>query len=134
MWAQAQGSSNQSGPWAGGVDRFGGGRACQATSPAAGQERLYIGTYTESSSIGIYRSGLDLGTGAFQTNSLLPAGWTGQNAAAEIAVHPSGRFLYGSNRGYNSGLLAAGMRGQTNFILTNANSAEFFRASVLTNN
>jgi 6-phosphogluconolactonase len=38
----------------------------------------------------------------FQTNSSLPGGWSGQNAAAEIAVHPSGRFLYGSNRGYNS--------------------------------
>jgi 6-phosphogluconolactonase len=39
---------------------------------------------------------------AFQTNSSLPIGWSGQNAAAEIAVHPSGKFLYGSNRGYNS--------------------------------
>jgi 6-phosphogluconolactonase len=38
----------------------------------------------------------------FQTNSSLPGGWSGQNSAAEIAVHPSGRFLYGSNRGYNS--------------------------------
>jgi 6-phosphogluconolactonase len=38
----------------------------------------------------------------FQTNSSLPGGWSGQNAAAEIAVHPSGRVLYGSNRGYNS--------------------------------
>jgi 6-phosphogluconolactonase len=38
----------------------------------------------------------------FQTNSSLPSGWSGQNSAAEIAVHPSGRFLYGSNRGYNS--------------------------------
>jgi 6-phosphogluconolactonase len=38
----------------------------------------------------------------FQTNSSLPSGWTGDNAAAEIAVHPSGRFLYASNRGFNS--------------------------------
>jgi 6-phosphogluconolactonase len=38
----------------------------------------------------------------FQTNSTLPkAGFAG-NQAAEIVVHPSGQFLYGSNRGYNS--------------------------------
>jgi 6-phosphogluconolactonase len=38
----------------------------------------------------------------FQTNSTLPAGYTSANSAAEIAVHPSGKFLYGSNRGHNS--------------------------------
>jgi len=38
----------------------------------------------------------------FQTVSTLPpAGFPG-NTTAEIAVHPSGRFLYGSNRGYNT--------------------------------
>ena len=40
---------------------------------------------------------------AFQTNSTLPAGWSAaNNAAAEIAVHPSGKFVYGSNRANNS--------------------------------
>jgi 6-phosphogluconolactonase len=34
--------------------------------------------------------------------SSLPAGYTGTNDTAEIAVHPSGRFLYGSNRGHDS--------------------------------
>lgn len=34
--------------------------------------------------------------------SSLPAGFTGENSTAEIAVHPEGRFLYGSNRGHNS--------------------------------
>jgi len=38
----------------------------------------------------------------FQTISTLPAGGYSGNQTAEIAVHPSGRFLYGSNRGYNS--------------------------------
>lgn len=38
----------------------------------------------------------------FQTNSTLPAGFGGANTTAEIAVHPSGKFLYGSNRGHNS--------------------------------
>jgi 6-phosphogluconolactonase len=38
----------------------------------------------------------------FQTNSTLPPGGFAGNQTAEIAVHPSGQFLYGSNRGYNS--------------------------------
>lgn len=37
-----------------------------------------------------------------QTVSTLPEGYTGQNSGAEIAVHPSGRFVYASNRGHNS--------------------------------
>jgi 6-phosphogluconolactonase len=37
-----------------------------------------------------------------QTISALPAGFNGANSAAEIAVHPSGRFLYASNRGHDS--------------------------------
>ena len=37
-----------------------------------------------------------------QTVSTLPADFHGQNTAAEIAIHPSGWFLYGSNRGDNS--------------------------------
>jgi len=32
----------------------------------------------------------------------LPAGFTGRSSTAEIAVHPSGRVLYGSNRGHDS--------------------------------
>ena len=34
-----------------------------------------------------------------QQISLLPDGFTGRNDAAEITVHPSGKFLYASNRG-----------------------------------
>ncbi len=34
--------------------------------------------------------------------SALPADFTGQNTAAEIAVHPTGRFVYTSNRGHDS--------------------------------
>ena len=37
-----------------------------------------------------------------QTISTLPEDFKGQNFPAEIAVHPSGKFLYGSNRGHNS--------------------------------
>jgi 6-phosphogluconolactonase len=37
-----------------------------------------------------------------QTISTEPAGYNGPHSTAEIAVHPSGKFLYGSNRGHNS--------------------------------
>ena len=37
-----------------------------------------------------------------QTLSTLPADFTGPKSCAEIAVHPSGRWLYVSNRGHNS--------------------------------
>ncbi len=37
-----------------------------------------------------------------QTVSSLPEGFQGHNSGAEVAVHPSGRFVYGSNRGHNS--------------------------------
>jgi 6-phosphogluconolactonase len=39
---------------------------------------------------------------AEQTISTLPAGFRGTNTCAEVVVHPSGRFLYGSNRGHDS--------------------------------
>ncbi|MCC6539206.1 MAG: lactonase family protein [Bryobacterales bacterium] len=45
------------------------------------------------------------GAGAFtalQTVSTLPEGWKGSNTTAETRIHPSGRFLYGSNRGHDS--------------------------------
>ena len=37
-----------------------------------------------------------------QTLSTLPKGFAGQNDDAEVRVHPSGKFLYGSNRGHDS--------------------------------
>ncbi len=38
----------------------------------------------------------------FQTVSTLPEGFRGESTTAEIAVHPSGKFLYGSNRGHDT--------------------------------
>jgi len=32
----------------------------------------------------------------------LPDGWTGKSTTAEIQVHPSGKFVYASNRGHDS--------------------------------
>ncbi len=37
-----------------------------------------------------------------QTISMLPEGFSGSNTAAEVQVHPSGRFVYASNRGHDS--------------------------------
>jgi 6-phosphogluconolactonase (cycloisomerase 2 family) len=37
-----------------------------------------------------------------QVATTLPSSYTGNNTGAEIAVAPSGRFLYGSNRGHDS--------------------------------
>jgi len=38
----------------------------------------------------------------FQTVSTLPKDFKGSSTTAEVQVHPSGKFLYGSNRGHNS--------------------------------
>ena len=37
-----------------------------------------------------------------QTIPTLPEAFEGSNSCAEVRFHPSGRFLYGSNRGHNS--------------------------------
>lgn len=37
-----------------------------------------------------------------QTVPTLPAGFQGGSSTAEVVVHPSGRFVYGSNRGHDS--------------------------------
>jgi 6-phosphogluconolactonase len=47
----------------------------------------------------------DPSTGAMkerQTISTLPEGFTGTSYTAEVVVHPSGKFVYGSNRGHDS--------------------------------
>ncbi|MDR3636306.1 MAG: lactonase family protein [Isosphaeraceae bacterium] len=38
----------------------------------------------------------------FQTVTTVPEGYRGENYPADVQIHPSGRFLYGSNRGHNS--------------------------------
>jgi len=37
-----------------------------------------------------------------QTVSTIPEGYAGANTCADLHVHPSGRFVYGSNRGHDS--------------------------------
>jgi 6-phosphogluconolactonase len=42
-----------------------------------------------------------------QTVSTLPEGWKGVSHCADIHVHPSGKFVYGSNRGHDSIVICA---------------------------
>jgi 6-phosphogluconolactonase len=51
-----------------------------------------------------------------QTVSMLPKRYSGEKAAAEVQVHPSGKFLYASNRGHDS--LAVFAINQNNGTLT----------------
>ncbi len=37
-----------------------------------------------------------------QTISTLPGYWEGENTTAELGMHPSGKYLFASNRGHNS--------------------------------
>jgi 6-phosphogluconolactonase len=82
-----------------------------ATAPASGPRHLtfsadgrraYV-TNELANTVSAYD--YDAGRGVLthrQTRSTLPPGFTGQNTAAEIALHGSGRFLYASNRGHDS--------------------------------
>ena len=54
-------------------------------------------------SVTAYRLDPEAGTLSFiQTLSTLPDGYAGSNTCAQIHIHPSGRFLYVSNRGHDS--------------------------------
>jgi 6-phosphogluconolactonase (cycloisomerase 2 family) len=60
-----------------------------------------------------------------------PSSYTGDNHGAEIAVHPSGRVVYASNRGHDSvGVFAVNSRDGTltpaGWVLTHAKSPRFF--------
>jgi 6-phosphogluconolactonase len=56
-----------------------------------------------SSTIAAFRYDADRGAlTTIQSVSTLPAGFEGKNSTAEVQVHPSGKFVYGSNRGHDS--------------------------------
>jgi 6-phosphogluconolactonase len=54
------------------------------------------------STVTVFRNQANQTYRAIQKISALPAGFAGNNTAAEIAMHPSGKFLYTSNRGDDS--------------------------------
>lgn len=54
------------------------------------------------SSITAYRFDPEKGLKPLQTLSTLPADFKGDNSTAEVKVHPSGKFVWVSNRGHDS--------------------------------
>ena len=56
----------------------------------------------QGSSVTGYRLDSATGLTSFQTLSTLPADFQGQNSTAEVKVHPSGKFVWVSNRGHDS--------------------------------
>jgi 6-phosphogluconolactonase len=55
------------------------------------------------STVTVFSADLEKGSfHALQTISALPKGFSGENDDAEIEIHPSGKFLYASNRGHDS--------------------------------
>ena len=54
------------------------------------------------STVTVFSNGAKNTFRSIQKISALPPGFSGKNDAAEIAVHPSGKFLYTSNRGDDS--------------------------------
>ncbi len=59
-----------------------------------GEMKSNITTFAYDAARGVLRK--------LQTVSTLPKGFKGQSDCAEIAVSPSGKFVYGSNRGHDS--------------------------------
>jgi 6-phosphogluconolactonase len=55
-----------------------------------------------ASTVSVFRYDAAGGLQKLQTISALPKDFTGHSEAAEIQVHPSGKFLYASNRGHDS--------------------------------
>jgi 6-phosphogluconolactonase len=65
--------------------------------------RYGYGVNEMGSSVSVFRWDENAGTLAeLQTISTLPEGFSGINNCAEILVHPSGAFVYASNRGHDS--------------------------------
>jgi 6-phosphogluconolactonase len=82
-----------------------------STKPGAGPRHFAFhpsGRYAYAimeldNTVGVYAWDSEKGTlTPLQTVPTLPEGYTGGNSTAEVQVHPSGKFVYGSNRGHNS--------------------------------
>lgn len=82
-----------------------------SSAPGAGPRHLafhpsgrYVFVINEiNSTLDSFRYAPEQGTlQAMETVSTLPPGFTGESTAADVHVHPNGRFIYGSNRGHDS--------------------------------
>lgn len=91
--------------WAPSVTLDPSAKLVQGTGPrhavfAKGDLRMYVLGELQSTVTAFHMVGTDLFTPtSFQRISALPEGFSGRNDAAEIAMHPSGKFIYTSNRG-----------------------------------
>ncbi len=66
-------------------------------------ETFAYGINETASSVTAYSYASASGTlNPIQTISTLPTGFSGSNTGAEIVVHPTGKFVFGSNRGHDS--------------------------------
>src|SRR5262249_52274089 len=65
-------------------------------------QRLAFSSDEQGSSVTAYRFEPEVGLKAVQTLSTLPADFKGSNTTAEVKVHPSGKFVWVSNRGHDS--------------------------------
>jgi 6-phosphogluconolactonase len=89
-------------PHAQGYVQLAAGAGPRHTEWSAGGQFLYvINELNGTVNVLSYDGGADR-FNDIQTISTLPAGFTGNNSCADIHLHPSGKFLYGSNRGHNS--------------------------------
>lgn len=55
-----------------------------------------------NNSLSVFEVQANGGLESIQTISSLPADFSGKSSAADIHIHPSGKYLYASNRGHNS--------------------------------
>ena len=85
--------------------------AFTAVAPGTGPRHLVFHPHGQfayvinelASTVSAFRYDAEHGTlKEFQSLSSLPTGCTNVNTAAELALHPSGKFLYASNRGHDS--------------------------------
>jgi 6-phosphogluconolactonase len=65
-------------------------------------QKVAFSSDEQGNSITAYRFDGDTGLKPVQTLSTLPADFTGGNSTAEVKVHPSGKFVWVSNRGHDS--------------------------------
>ena len=72
----------------------------------------YFLTEMRSNVTALIFDGKDAGFVSIQTIPTLPKDYTGRKEAAEIEVHPNGKFLYASNRGRDS-IVAYGIEAET---------------------
>jgi 6-phosphogluconolactonase len=65
-------------------------------------QKLAFTSNEQGNSITAYRFDPDKGLAPVQTLSTLPDDFKGTNSTAEVKVHPNGKFVWVSNRGYDS--------------------------------